>query len=246
MVSTLRRLDAELEGRSLEASAAYRAGWEAADARAKSALEAAFGESDRLTEPRIAREVVASLPEGTNLFVSSSMPIREVDAFASPSRPPLRVFCNRGANGIDGIISTALGVSAGSDRPTVLLTGDLAFLHDLGGLLTAHREGVSLTIVVVNNDGGGIFSFLPIAGTTPHFEKIFGTPHGVDLSHAARMFGASFERPGNASELSRALRASRGGGLHLIEVQVERGINPEVHRALAARVAAGLREGASR
>ena len=111
-------------------------------ALARAALEAAFAEDESLTEPRIAREVVAALPAGANLFVSSSMPIRDVDAFAPGERRPLRVLANRGANGIDGIVSSALGVAAASGRPTVLLTGDLAFLHDVGGLLTARRRGL--------------------------------------------------------------------------------------------------------
>ncbi|HLL84075.1 MAG TPA: 2-succinyl-5-enolpyruvyl-6-hydroxy-3-cyclohexene-1-carboxylic-acid synthase, partial [Longimicrobium sp.] len=134
-----------------------------AERRARAGLEAAFAKDPSITEPRIAREVVSALPEGANLFVSSSMPIRDVDAFAPPTGRQLHVYANRGANGIDGIVSSALGVAAASGRPTVLLTGDLAFLHDVGGLLVARRSGVPLTVVVVNNDGGGIFSFLPIA-----------------------------------------------------------------------------------
>ena len=156
-----------------------------AERRARAALEAAFAADASLSEPRVAREVVAALPAGARLFVSSSMPVRDVDAFAPASAAPLRVLASRGANGIDGIVSTALGVAAAADGPTVLLTGDLAFLHDLGGLVTARRSGVPLTLVVVNNDGGGIFSFLPVAPTTPHFEPLFATPHGLDLAHAA-------------------------------------------------------------
>ncbi|HYX92205.1 MAG TPA: 2-succinyl-5-enolpyruvyl-6-hydroxy-3-cyclohexene-1-carboxylic-acid synthase, partial [Myxococcaceae bacterium] len=137
--------------------------WHQAERRVRAAYEKAFGGDGVLTEPRIAREVVAALPPGANLFVSSSMPVREVDAYSSPDRAELRVLSNRGANGIDGITSTALGVAAGSGRKTVLLTGDLAFLHDLGGLLIAHRHRIPMVIVVVDNDGGGIFSFLPIS-----------------------------------------------------------------------------------
>ncbi|HET9451677.1 MAG TPA: aminoacyl--tRNA ligase-related protein, partial [Aggregicoccus sp.] len=190
-----------------------------------------------------AREVVAALPAGAQLFVSSSMPIRDVDAFAPASPTPLRVLANRGANGIDGIVSTALGVAAGSGRPTVLLTGDLAFLHDVGGLLAARRHGVPLTVVVVNNDGGGIFSFLPVAAATPHFEALFGTPHGVDLAHAAALYGARFERPGTPAALRAAVRAGLEGGLHLLEVRTERRENVETHRALFAQMAAALGDG---
>ncbi|WP_224366520.1 2-succinyl-5-enolpyruvyl-6-hydroxy-3-cyclohexene-1-carboxylic-acid synthase [Hyalangium versicolor] len=209
----------------------------------RNVLEAAFAEDVSLTEPRIAREVVAALPSGANLFVSSSMPIRDVDAFAPGSAMPLRVLANRGANGIDGIISSALGMAAASGRPTVLLTGDLAFLHDVGGLLTARRHDLSLTVVVVNNDGGGIFSFLPLAGTTEHFEPLFGTPHGVDLSHAASLYGAEFHRPDSAPALRASVKVGLEGGLHLIEVRTDRARNVEEHRQLFARMAAALGDG---
>ncbi|MFL5343431.1 MAG: 2-succinyl-5-enolpyruvyl-6-hydroxy-3-cyclohexene-1-carboxylic-acid synthase [Hyalangium sp.] len=214
-----------------------------AERLARNTLEAAFAEETALTEPRIAREVVAALPSGANLFVSSSMPIRDVDAFALGSAMPLRVLSNRGANGIDGIVSSALGVAASSGKPTVLLAGDLAFLHDVGGLLTAHRHDVSLTVVVVNNDGGGIFSFLPIANATEHFEPLFGTPHSVDLSHAASLYGAEFHRPDSAPALRASVKVGLEGGLHLIEVRTERASNVEYHRKLFARMAAALGDG---
>ncbi|MBF5043961.1 2-succinyl-5-enolpyruvyl-6-hydroxy-3-cyclohexene-1-carboxylic-acid synthase [Aggregicoccus sp. 17bor-14] len=222
---------------------AWASSFQQAERRALGALEAAFAAQQDLSEPRVAREVVAALPAGAQLFISSSMPIRDVDAFAPASGAALRVLANRGANGIDGIVSTALGAAASSGRPTALLTGDLAFLHDVGGLLTARRQGVSLTVVVVNNDGGGIFSFLPLAGTTRHFEPLFGTPHGVDLAHAAALYGARFERPATPGALRAAVQAGLEGGLHLVEVRTERGGNVEAHRALFAKMAAALGDG---
>jgi 2-succinyl-5-enolpyruvyl-6-hydroxy-3-cyclohexene-1-carboxylate synthase len=215
---------------------------------ARAALESAFSEDMSLTEMRIAHEVVGALPEGANLFVSSSMPIRDVDAFAPPTGRRLQVLANRGANGIDGIVSSALGVAAASGRPTVLLTGDLAFLHDVGGLLVARRSGVPLTVVVVNNDGGGIFSFLPIARAEEaqaHYEALWGTPHGVDLSHAAALYGARFRRPDSPASLRAAVTEGlKGGGLQVIEVRVvERMKNVELHRQLFAKMAASLGEG---
>jgi 2-succinyl-5-enolpyruvyl-6-hydroxy-3-cyclohexene-1-carboxylate synthase len=214
-----------------------------AERLARNVLEEAFSEPSALSDPRIAREVVAALPPGANLFISSSMPIRDVDAFAPGSATPLRVLSNRGANGIDGIISSALGVAAVSERPTVLLIGDVAFLHDVGGLLTASRHKLSLTVVVVNNDGGGIFSFLPIAKTTEHFEPLFGTPHGVDFSHAAALYGASLHRPDSPQALRASVKAGIEGGLHLVEVRTDRNDNVEQHRQLFARMAAALGEG---
>ncbi|WP_257458827.1 2-succinyl-5-enolpyruvyl-6-hydroxy-3-cyclohexene-1-carboxylic-acid synthase [Archangium lipolyticum] len=213
----------------------------------RAALESAFSEDPSLTEMRIAHDVVAALPDGANLFVSSSMPIRDVDAFAPSMGRRLRVLANRGANGIDGIISSALGVAAVSARPTVLLTGDLAFLHDVGGLLTARRSGVPLTVVVVNNDGGGIFSFLPIAqaeAAQKHYEPLWGTPHGVDLSHAAALYQTRFKRPDSPAALRAAVAEGLKGGLHLIEVKVaERTKNVDLHRQLFARMAVSLGEG---
>jgi 2-succinyl-5-enolpyruvyl-6-hydroxy-3-cyclohexene-1-carboxylate synthase len=191
----------------------------------------------------VAREVAAALPPGAALFLSSSMPIRDVDAFAVESAGPVRVLSNRGANGIDGVTSTALGAAVALGRPTVLLTGDLAFLHDLSGLLTAARHGLSLVVVVVNNDGGGIFSFLPIAERTPHFEALFGTPHGLGLKPAAELFRARYHAPGDAGALAAAVREGVEGGLHVIDVKVDRASNVAEHRALFDQVVSAL-EGA--
>ncbi|WP_338080591.1 2-succinyl-5-enolpyruvyl-6-hydroxy-3-cyclohexene-1-carboxylic-acid synthase [Corallococcus exiguus] len=213
---------------------------------ARNALEQALGEQpDVLTEPRLAREVVAALPANALFFVSSSMPIRAVDAFAHGGGVPLRVLANRGANGIDGIVSSAAGMAAAAGRPAVLLSGDLALLHDVGGLVSAARARVPLTVVVVNNDGGGIFSFLPLAQVAKpdEFEALFGTPHGVDLSHAAALAGARFERPTTPTALRAAVRTGLEGGLHLVEVLVDRATNVDAHRHLFARMAAALGEG---
>ncbi len=122
----------------------------------------------------------------------------------------------------------------------MLLTGDLALLHDLGGLLTAARHKIPLTIVVINNDGGGIFSFLPIADFSEHFEALFATPHGLDLSRVADLFGARHHLPTSASELRRTLRSCIEGGFHLVEVRTDRSANPTHHRALYQRVAGAL------
>jgi 2-succinyl-5-enolpyruvyl-6-hydroxy-3-cyclohexene-1-carboxylate synthase len=214
-----------------------------AEARAEAALAAAFAEDASLSEPRVAREVARALPAGAHLFVSSSMPIRDLDAFAPAGLTPVRALASRGANGIDGILSTGAGVAAASGAPTVVLTGDLAFLHDVGGLVSARRAGVPLTVVVVNNDGGGIFSFLPIAQADVPFERHWGTPHGLDLSHAAALAGARFHRPATVAELQRALGEGLAGGLHVVEVRTaDRTTNVDVHRALTARVLRALEE----
>lgn len=220
----------------------WQAAFAEAERRVRAVLERELSATTPLTEPMVAHLLARALPSAANLFVSSSMPIRDVDAFAYAGEG-FRTFCNRGANGIDGITSTALGVSAASGRPTVVLTGDLAFLHDLGGLLNARRHGLHLTLVVVNNDGGGIFSFLPIAGKTPHFEPLFGTPHGLALEHAAALAGAQYARCETAEGLRRALGPALEGGLHLLEVRTDRQSNVVEHRRLFAAAAAELGEG---
>ena len=194
--------------------------------------------------PGVARTVVSMLPEGARLLLGSSMPIRDVDAFAPPPPGAVRVLSNRGLNGIDGNLSTALGVAAASGAPTVALVGDLALLHDLGALVHARRAGRPLTVVVVNNDGGGIFNFLPIAGATPRFEALFGTPHGTDLSAAAALGEARFTRAETPEQLAAALEDAGRPGLRIVEARVvDRAINVEVHQALGAAVARALEEG---
>ena len=223
------------EGRG-EGANAWQQHWTLAQADVLSKLNA---EPRELTEPMIAREFISALPPETSVFLSSSMPIRDVDAFAAHGAS-LRVFTNRGVNGIDGITSTALGVSAGTARPTALLIGDVALLHDLSGWLIARRHSLSLTVVVVNNDGGGIFHFLPIADRTPHFETCFGTPHGVDLAHVAALSGAKLHRPTDLADFGRTVTSCLEGGLHLVEVRTERRQNVDAHRSLFARLQGAL------
>jgi len=203
--------------------AAWADGFLRASTRAGTALADALASERRLTEPGVARAVVAALPAGARLLV--------------------RVLSNRGLNGIDGNLSTALGLAAASGAPTVALVGDLAFLHDLGALVHARRAAIALTVVVVNNDGGGIFSFLPLARSTPRFEALFGTPHATDLSHAAALGGASFTRAETPSALAAALEDAARPGLHVVEARVvDRATNVEVHHALGAAVARALEE----
>lgn len=226
------------------AQGGYRAQWHSAQQRARSALEAAGAGAAQLeaalTEPEAARLVVRGLPPGANLMASSSMPIRDLDAFAVEPRGRLRVFANRGVNGIDGVLSTALGVAAGSEAPTAVLIGDLATQHDVGGLLAARTLGLSLTVVVINNDGGGIFDFLPVATKTPHFERLFSTPQGLSFEKLAAAAQARFHQPTTGPALSRALAAAMAGGLHLIEVRTERKANVAEHQRLIAAVAQAL------
>lgn len=143
-------------------------------------------------EGAIAHHIVSNLPEHATLFVSNSMPIRDVDRFGAPSTGPGTVLGNRGVSGIDGITSSAIGAASTADGPAVLLTGDLAFYHDMNGLLALGRCNVDLTIVVVNNDGGGIFHMLPVSEVDPPFTEHFLTPHGIDISKVAHLYDIQY------------------------------------------------------
>ncbi len=207
--------------------------WREADARAASAIDGVLG--DELSEPRVARELGACLPASATLFVASSMPVRDVETYVAARPDAPRVLCNRGANGIDGTVSSAFGAAAVSDGPVVLLVGDVALAYDIGGLLAARRSGLSLTIVLLNNDGGGIFEFLPVAGERDAFEEHVATPHGLDFAHAAALYGCAHERVATVAQLREALaRAVGSAPTTILEVRTERAANLALHRALAA------------
>lgn len=203
------------------------------------ATEVVAGGIDSGTEPGIARDLVAGVPEGGDLVVSSSMPVRDVERYAQP-RHGLRVVANRGANGIDGVVSTAVGVAL-AGRPTALLIGDIAFLHDSNGLLGAAGRGVDLVVVVVDNDGGGIFSFLPQATKLPgdRFEALFGTPHGLDLVALAAAYGVE-ARAVEGDVGAHAAEALAKGGVHVLVAHTDRAANVEAHRRLDDAVAAAV------
>jgi 2-succinyl-5-enolpyruvyl-6-hydroxy-3-cyclohexene-1-carboxylate synthase len=213
--------------------------WRGADSAARAAIAGALGEE--LSEPLVAARLGEWLEPGTTLFCASSMPIRDLELYLPAGRPLPRIRSNRGANGIDGTVSSAFGVAAAGDGPVVLLIGDVALAHDLGGLLAARRLGLELTIVVLNNDGGGIFDFLPISGEPAAFEQHIATPHGLDFEHAAALYGLGYERPRTASELEAAVRRSIGSGATtLIEVATDRRQNLALHRRLAERALTAL------
>ncbi|MDG4656426.1 2-succinyl-5-enolpyruvyl-6-hydroxy-3-cyclohexene-1-carboxylic-acid synthase [Ectobacillus antri] len=187
---------------------------------------------DEMFEGRVITDMMKVLPEHATLFVSNSMPVRDADTFAFTNEKNITIAANRGINGIDGIISTALGMST-VQKPLVLITGDLAFYHDMNGLLAAKLYGLHAIIVVVNNDGGGIFSFLPQYGEKKHFEALFGTPIGLDYAHAAAMYGATFERPSSWKEFAAAIHKGLANeGLHIVEVRTDREENLRMHRSL--------------
>ncbi len=219
------------------------AGWRAADERAAEAILGVLGSAD-LSEPGIAIELGVLLGETATLFVASSMPVREIETFWPVRGDPPRVLCNRGANGIDGIVSSAFGAAADGNGPVVLLIGDVALAHDIGGLLAAKRLNLKLTIVLVNNGGGGIFDFLPVSRTAMAQEydiytRHIATPPGLDFAQAAALYGLAHERvetvPAFRAALERALSPQTGSAI--VEVRTDRTSNVELHRLLWAAVA---------
>jgi 2-succinyl-5-enolpyruvyl-6-hydroxy-3-cyclohexene-1-carboxylate synthase len=219
----------------------WTARWMVAEAAARRAIDGllAAGAPLELSEPAVAQSVVAAAAaHGGTVLASSSMPVRDVEWYAPPSSA--RVLANRGANGIDGVVSTALGVAAaGPDRPVVALVGDLAFLYDAGAMLWAGTRPGSLTIVVVDNDGGGIFSFLPQAKALPgpRFERYWGTPHGLDLTSLAGAYGVPAERAATRRDLERVLAAGVGApGVRVVVVPSGRADNVAAHDRIHAAV----------
>ena len=197
-----------------------------------------------LSEPSVLAGVARAVPEGGSLFVSSSMPVRDLDAFAAPREEPLRVAANRGASGIDGIVSTAFGMAAGRRRPVVAVLGDIALHHDTNGLLAARRHDLEVIFVVLHNDGGGIFHHLPIRAHEPEFTSFFATPHGLDFRHAAALHSLPYRRVSESGELDAAIRERLAeGGSAIIEVRTDRDEGVRVRRAIAGAVGKGVGDG---
>jgi 2-succinyl-5-enolpyruvyl-6-hydroxy-3-cyclohexene-1-carboxylate synthase len=244
----------------------WSAGWRSADELAAEAILGVLAASG-CSEPSIAAELGVLLPEEATLFVASSMPVRDIETFW-PVRPdPLRVLCNRGANGIDGTVSSAFGAVAASRDPVVLLIGDVALAYDISALIAARRLDLKLTIVLLNNEGGGIFDFLPVSQvkiardstwkgsssgdslgdqgskTAPQdiYTRHIATPTGLDFAQAAALYGLGHERvvdiAGFRAALEQALAASNSG---IIEVQTARDENVELHRQVWSAVAGAL------
>jgi 2-succinyl-5-enolpyruvyl-6-hydroxy-3-cyclohexene-1-carboxylate synthase len=258
-VAALQELrDAVVEGSAAEE---WLQTWRGADEHAGEAIQAVLG--SELSEPVLARELGVLLPENATLFVASSMPVREIESFWPVREDPPRVLCNRGANGIDGIVSSAFGVAAARQGPVVLLIGDVALAHDIGGLLAAGRLELSLTIVLVDNAGGGIFDFLPVAsapiGREPGgsaapsedraaaqdlYTRHIATPTGLDFAHAASLYGLQHERVNDLASLRAALeRGIASSHSSIVEIRGEREANVALHESVWSRIAAAISAG---
>ena len=213
--------------------------WRRADDVARRAVDAVLDAGDRLTEPRLARDLVLGLPEDALLWAASSMPVRDID-FHAVTRADVRVMASRGTSGIDGTVSAAIGAALAHAGPAFALIGDLAFLHDAPGLALGPTEPrPDLCLVVVNNDGGGIFSTLEQAAFTGSFERLFGTPHGARLDQLAGAFGLPYQRLDQPEDLGKALP---GTGLRIVEAQTSRADGAVLRGRLREAAAAAVRE----
>lgn len=229
----------ELVGVTATDDGAWLQRWQEAGAAAQAAIDEVLDREAEPTEPGVVRAVVAAMASGATIVVSSSMPIRDLEWYVGASTE-ITVHANRGANGIDGVVSTAVGIAAATKRPTALLIGDVAFLHDSNGLLGAAQREANLVIVVIDNDGGGIFSFLPQAeSVSPDvFERVYGTPHGLDLVALARAYNVSAE---SVDDVEAAVAsACEDGGIHVLVARTDRVSNVEVHRRINDAVALAL------
>jgi 2-succinyl-5-enolpyruvyl-6-hydroxy-3-cyclohexene-1-carboxylate synthase len=242
------------ESATTGAEEGWLARWQAADRSASQAIAGVLATGE-LSEPGVAAELGTLLSQEMTLFVASSMPVRDIETFWPVRADPPRVLCNRGANGIDGTVSSAFGAAAAGEGPVLLLIGDVALAHDIGGLLAAGRLGLDLTIVLLDNDGGGIFDFLPVAeapmarAPEPHrpasqqdvYSHHISTPTGLDFSRAAALYGLGHELvsdlPGFRAAVERSLSSP---GAEIIEVRGERAANVALHRAVWTAVSGAL------
>ena len=209
------------------------ASWRRASEHVGCRLDEILSEDQTLSEPKVAWLVSRRIGAAEGLYLASSMPVRDMDTFGCPRSEPVVVGANRGASGVDGTIATATGFARGLGRCVTLMVGDVAFLHDLNSLRLCRSLDHPFVIVVLNNDGGGIFSFLPIAGVSDVFERYFGAPHGMTFEHAAALFELDYARPATADEFADAYeQARRRPGATVIEVRTGRQDNYDLHLSL--------------
>jgi 2-succinyl-5-enolpyruvyl-6-hydroxy-3-cyclohexene-1-carboxylate synthase len=201
---------------------AYRAAWLKADSGVRAELDQRLKQVRWMFEGKAAWLLSRELPDQTPVFVSNSMPVRDLEYFWSANGSACPIYFNRGANGIDGTLSTALGVAHGGGKPAVLLTGDLALLHDANGFLAVPKFRGSLTIVLINNDGGGIFGHLPVAAFNPPFEEFFATPQQVDFIQLAAAHGVDYVRVHDQAHLVALVTKLPERGVRILEVRTDR------------------------
>lgn len=218
--------------------------WRSAEGATLAALGEVPESAADAQEGTIAAAVLDALPEGSNLVMSSSMPIRDLDALGVPRTESVHVFGNRGASGIDGVVSTAFGIASKREGPTVCVIGDLAFFHDQNGLLWSRETDAAVVFVLIDNDGGGIFRMLPISERDPEFTEFFTTPHGLEPRHAAAAHAIDYSEPGPGSIGAAVVGALDGGRSAILRVRTDsrasHGRRSEIQVAVARSVVEAL------
>jgi 2-succinyl-5-enolpyruvyl-6-hydroxy-3-cyclohexene-1-carboxylate synthase len=215
--------------------------WQRAGAAARQAMRVVLGEEAATFEGHVIAALAEVLPHTATLYTGNSLAIRDLDWFWPAGAPAVRILCNRGANGIDGFVSSVLGAAANDAGPTVGLCGDLSFLHDAGGLLAAHRHGVRAVFAVLDNDGGGIFDHLPVSRHAPRYEELFITPHGLELAPIAEAYGARAARVTEPAALRQAFaEALRCTHSTVLQVAIDRARSLSAHRHAWQRAATAL------
>jgi 2-succinyl-5-enolpyruvyl-6-hydroxy-3-cyclohexene-1-carboxylate synthase len=225
-------------GAAAVAGSPFASGWLEAERAVRDAVDGHIEALEELSEPGVWVALGRALRDGDSVFAASSMPVRDLEAFLRPGPEGVRFASNRGANGIDGLVSTSAGLSAGGSTRTWAVLGDLALFHDLGGL-AALRYAPELRLIVIDNSGGGIFHFLPQAEAMPEaeFEALLGTPAEVDPADAASLYGVAVAEPATPADLGDAL----AGDARMIVLRTDRRRNLELHRELAEAAAAAVR-----
>jgi 2-succinyl-5-enolpyruvyl-6-hydroxy-3-cyclohexene-1-carboxylate synthase len=232
-----RALAAGLAQRLAGGQEEWRAAWLEAGRAAAAAIQAELGTQQEPTEPGAHVALSHLYSDGDLVYTASSMPIRDQEAFLPSAATQVRFLCNRGANGIDGLVSSGIGAAAASGRPTWILTGDLGLYHDMNGLAALAETSAPVRVIVLNNDGGGIFEFLPQAEQIerPEFEALLGTPLGLDLARVAAVYDLPHARVERLDRLAGAVDQTA-----LVELPVDRQRNVELHRRIADRVGEAL------
>ncbi len=221
--------------------------WRRVAAATRAGIEREVSGFQQMFEGKVFSQLSQLLPENATLFAGNSMPVRDMETFFPSGAKRIRFMTNRGASGIDGVISTALGASAVCGGRLVLVIGDISFYHDMNGLLAAKAYGLDATIIVINNDGGGIFSFLPQAAYEDVFETYFGTSHGLTFRATAELYNLGYRKVEEWRQFQEAVAESMNrSGTEIIEIPCDRALNVALHRQVWAAVAASVRAAAGR
>ena len=223
--------------KSREPSNGWREQWGTVDKSTTTVVKNEFAKINEMFEGKLFTELAELLPNNSTLFAGNSMPVRDLESFLPITDKNLRILSNRGASGIDGVLSTALGAAAVNENHLVLVLGDLSFYHDMNGLLAAKAHDIKATIIVINNDGGGIFSFLPQAKFPDIFEKYFGTPHGLIFEQTAKLYGLGYKLVADWPSFRTALTKSfESNNTNIIEIPGDRNINTSLHKELDRKI----------